>query len=97
MILIIDICIALFTILLFFFYTHDLSFQSPAEKLSNLCLISPEMDLDQISKAIDPEEFVLESFKESSGAKSQPDGESSLGCPQKAESDLELECDENYV
>ena len=55
------------------------------------------MDLDQISKAIDPEEFVLESFKESSGAKSQPDGESSLGCPQKAESDLELECHENYV
>ncbi|RUS82623.1 hypothetical protein EGW08_009616 [Elysia chlorotica] len=47
--------------------------KSPSEKLSNLCMISPEMDLDQIAKAIDPEEFVLESFKESGGTKSQAD------------------------
>ena len=59
----------------FFLFTP----KSPSDKLSNLCLISPEMDLDQITKVIDAEEFVLESFKESSGAKSQADCELALG------------------
>ncbi|CAG5123124.1 unnamed protein product [Candidula unifasciata] len=39
--------------------------KSPAEKLTNLCSINPEMELDLISKSLDPDDFVLDAFKKS--------------------------------
>lgn len=36
-----------------------------AEKLSNLCSVSVEKDLDQLAKTFDVDEFVLDSFKKS--------------------------------
>ncbi|KAH9519854.1 Mediator of RNA polymerase II transcription subunit 16 [Bulinus truncatus] len=52
--------------------------KSPAEKLSSLCSVSMEKDIDQIIKGIDVEEFILDSFKKASGVPVKPSCEASL-------------------
>ncbi|KAK6975326.1 mediator of RNA polymerase II transcription subunit 16-like isoform X1 [Biomphalaria glabrata] len=50
--------------------------KSPSEKLTNLCSVSMEKDIDQIIKNIDVEEFILDSFKKAGSVK--PSCEASL-------------------
>lgn len=50
--------------------------QGPAEKLTHLCSVSPEKDLDQIIKSLDLDEFILDSFKKTSSGNSKVEGQS---------------------
>ncbi|XP_005106027.1 mediator of RNA polymerase II transcription subunit 16 [Aplysia californica] len=44
--------------------------KSPAEKLSNLCSLSMEMELDQMTKALEPDDLMRDTFRTTSGSQS---------------------------
>lgn len=45
--------------------------QTPAEKLTALCSISTETDLDTFLKSLDPDEFIVESIKKEKSSQSK--------------------------